>query len=329
MAHRPGALRGARAIAALGLLVVAAACSSGGGSDTAAPARIGILRAVTPPDQEPQQVLLAELAKAGYEGDRLTVHGKQQSEVYPDPADAEAVARRWAERGVDVILALSTSSAKAAAAGAPGTPILFLANDPVAAGLVKSERAPEGHLTGVTFRVPADRTLDVARRVVPGLHTVGLLYPSTDPAAASARENASRAAATLRITLRGAAFDTDAGVGPAVETLRAGGAQAILLANAPATVRSFPAIKAAARAARLPVIANTTADFALAVLSPDTNELYRQIARQLLLLLDGTAPSDIPVEDPAQFMLTVNATVAAELGIPVDERALSDATITR
>jgi len=293
------------------------------------PVRIGIIRAVTPPDQEPQRILLAELAKAGYEGDRLTVYGDDQSEVHPDPADAEAVARDWAKKGVDVILALSTGSARAAAEGAPDTPILFLANDPVAAGLLKSERAPEGHLTGVTFRVPADRTLDVARRVVPSLQTVGLLYPSNDPAADSARANASRAAASLRLSLQAAAFDSDATVPAAVETLRAGGAQTILLANAPTTVRSFPAVKAATSAARLPVIANTTADFALAVLSPDTSELYRQIARQLLRLFGGAAPADIPVEDPAHFTFTVNASVAAALGIELDESVLGSATIIR
>lgn len=330
--HGPrGSRRTAFAIAALALLAVAAGCSDGGNDDrqAAQPTRIGILRAVTPPDQEPQRVLLAELAKAGYKGDRLTVYADDQTDVHPDPADAEAVARSWEKQGVDIILALSTGSARAAAKGAPDTPILFLANDPVAAGLLKNERAPEGRLTGVTFRVPADRTLDVARRVIPALNTIGLLYPSKDPAADSARENASRAAATLRLTLNGAAFDSDDGVGPAIETLRAGGAQTILLANAPTTVRSFPAIKAAAAAARLPVIANTTAEFALAVLSPDTNELYRQIARQLLRLLDGASPSDVPVEDPAQFVLTVNAAVAQSLGIVLDERALADATIIR
>ena len=307
-----------------------AACGRDGSeSDQPEPARratIGILRAVVAPDPVPNRTFLKELGVAGYQsGKGLTVLGADPNEVHPDPAEAQRLATEWASQGADVIVALSSTGAKAAAAGAPSTPILFLSNDPTAVGLIKDERHPEGNLTGATFRVPADRTLDAVRRVFPGVKHVGVLFPSNDASAAPGRDQMIHAAAALGIELTTAGFGSDAEVPPAVSTLRTAGVEVLALANAPTTVRSFPAIKAATQEANLPVVANTTADFAVAVLEPDVNELYRQMARQLVRLLSGSKPADVPVEDPGRFRFVVNLAVAANHGVQIEQRVIDTA----
>lgn len=279
---------------------------------------VAVLRAVQSAEPQNVEIFFAELAGAGFvEGRNLRVLGADPAEVHPDPAEAESVARAWAAERLDLVLALSSASALAAARGAPQAKVLFLSNDPIAAGLVTNERRPQGQLTGATFRIPPDRTLDVARRAVPGASKLGVLFPSADAAAAPVRDGLVRAGAALGLDVVARGFAADAEVAGAVEELRALGVACVLLANAPAIVRAYPAIAPALAAAALPAVANTTADFALAVLEPDTGELYRQMGRQAVRLLRGAAVSEVPVEDPGRFRLTVNLAVAARLGVAV------------
>jgi len=277
---------------------------------------IGVLRAVRSPEPQNIETFLGELAAGGFvQGRNLRVRGADPNEVHGDPLEAEAVVRGWAADGLDLVLALSSSGALAAARAAPAVKVLFLSNDPKAVGLVADERRPEANLTGATFRVPADRTLDLARQLLPGATSAGLLFPTDDPAAAPVLEAAVRGAAALGIRLATSGFGSAEEVAGAVARLRTEKVEALLLANAPTTVRNYPAITAALAGASPPVLANTAADFALAVLEPNTTELYHQMGRQAVRLLKGSPVSEVPVEDPARFRLTVNLRVAAGLGI--------------
>lgn len=309
----------------LALLALAAGCARG--TEMPEPKRIAFLRAV-PSGNTTEPLIVEQLRDVGYtKGRNLTVLGDQLDDAYPDPADAERVLRGWLEEGpIDLIVALSTGSATVAREVAPETPILFLVNDPKAVGLVEDELAPEGQLTGVTFRVPTDRTLDLARRAVPDLDTLGLAYPAGDPAAEAHRAVVEEVAGDLGITLLQASFEAGS-VGDAVDQLVAQGVDALLLSTSPAAIRVFPEIGEAVRRHDLPTISNThLADFALLALYPDYEEIGRQLGRQAARVLTGTSASAIPVEDPRRFQIDVNLGVARSLGITIPEDLQQEAT---
>lgn len=297
-------------------LAAATLAACGGDGDDAAPDRtIAFLRAVGDTDTAPSE-LLAELADAGWiEGENLTVLAADPDEAYATADEATAAVEGWVEDGVDLVVALSSSGAAVADEAAPDVPVLFLSTDPTATGLVSDERSPEGHLTGGTFRVPADRTLDVTLRALGRIDRLGLLWPSEDPAAGPVVDDVQRAGGSLDIEIVDRSFTDATDAAAAVEALAAEGVQAVLLANAPSTVRAFDAIKPALAVARLPAIANTTNDFAVVTLQPDTDELYRQLGRQAVRILGGTPVADVPVEDPAGYRITVDRAAAARLGI--------------
>jgi putative ABC transport system substrate-binding protein len=294
------------------------------------PVTVAILRAVRSTEPGNVEAFFAELDHGGFTvGKNLTVIGADPAEVHPDPADAESTVRGWAKNRLDLVVALSSSGAMAASRAAPGTKVLFLSNDPMAVGLVKDERRPEGHLTGATFRVPADRTLDVARQVIPGLQRVGLLYPPADPAAAPVVAATTKAAANLGLEVSAGPFSTTDEIDSVMQGLRDQGIGCLILANSPTTVRSYPAITAALARQPLPVVTNTDADFALVVLEPDARELYRQMGRQAVRLLHGSLVSQVPVEDPAGFRFVLNLGVADRLGLQIspDVERKADAVV--
>src|SRR5688500_10775142 len=112
-------------------------------------------------------LLVIALVACGHDADEARTIGllrtssiaaEDQEAVCAEEELADAVEELVAD-GADLLVALSTTAAKAAMAGAEDVPILVLANDPVASGLVVEPRAPTGSVTGIAFRVPADRTI--------------------------------------------------------------------------------------------------------------------------------------------------------------------------
>lgn len=268
------------------------------------------------PDED-HDVLVGELRDRGWGVAELRLLPSTPDELYPDVDAAGAALDRWVADGVDVVIAFSTAFAQLVAERAPEVKGLFLVNDPVAAGLVDDPRRPAGSITGVTFRTPADRTLDLARRTLGPLRRLGYLFPVGDPGVAGHRASVETAAAAFDLEVVAASFDGVEGVPEAVDQLAAADVDAVLLANATGTFRAVEALGTALDAAGLPTIANTdVATFAVLVVTPDGAEVRRQLARQAARLLAGAEVASVPVEDPRKFVVILNRTKAEALGLP-------------
>jgi putative tryptophan/tyrosine transport system substrate-binding protein len=313
------------------MLVLVAASAACGSDDAAGNVdrpghRVAFLRAVA--GEGPMEAtMLDELRLAGFApGRNLDIIGGEPEVAYPDPDEAREVASRWEAEGVDLIVAFSSSGAEVARDAAPDTDVLFVSNDPTSAGLIADEQQPEGRLTGVTFRVPADRTLDLAGRIVPELGTLGLTYPAEDPEGAAHREAIRSAADAMGMILLIETFDDPAELDDAVAALAEDGAQVLIVSNSPLVSALLAEMEAAAAAHGLPTVANTTlVDFAVLSLAPDVEELGRQLGRQAARLLSGSPPSAVPVEDPRRFQLTLNETAAAAAGLELPDDVVWEA----
>lgn len=310
----------------VGSLVLAGALLAACGGDDGKPDRTIAFVRTTAVAPESQAALLDELEQAGWEvGDNLTVLNADPSSGVEDAGEAAALTAGFVDDGVDVVISLSTTAALGALEATHEVPIVALSNDPVASGLTLDPRAPEGNVTGVAFRVPADRTIDVARQLVGGDPTIGLLHPSDDPGAMPVVEEMLEAAASLDVTLVDESWRGDDAAG-AVDRLAAAEVDVLIAVSSPTTVRAFPVIEDRTRAAGIPVVANTnSAEFAVIVLAPESNGAYRQVARQVIRLLEGKDVHEIPVEDPGAFHLLARTSVAEDLGLTIPDDLLDQA----
>lgn len=308
------------------VLVLAASLVACGDDDGESERTIALLRS-SPVAEENQSAFLAELEGAGWRvGENLVVLDPDPDEVYEDAESGRAAVEGWLEEGVDLIYALSTVSGLTAKEAAPDVPVLVLANDPVASGIIADPRSPEGNVTGVAFRVPPDRTLDVARQMGRDITTIGFLWPGDDVGAEPVRDGLVEAADALGVELVDESFVGSDEVAVAVDAMVERGVQVVVLANASATVRAFDAIEAATTAARLPVLGNIESNpFATVILAPDLEAAYRQVGRQAVRLLGGTDVADVPLEEPGVFRLTVRPSQAERVGVELPEELLAQA----
>lgn len=274
---------------------------------------VGLLRVI--PDED-QPAFVAELRAQGWAG--VEVRPTDPAAATPDVDAARAELEEWLRADVDLIVASSTPYAALAAEVAPSVPVLFLVNDPVAAGLVDDRDEPEGNLTGVTFRTPADRTLDLTAEVLGRpLQRVGYLAPEDDPAVAGHRAGVVAAAEELGIDVVEATYDSPEGVPAAVAELEAASVDVVYLASANGTAAAREDLERELDRARLPVVASADfIDFALVIVAPDSVEVRRQLARQAARILSGADLSAVPVEDPRRFVTIVDRGAAARLGLP-------------
>lgn len=313
-----------RRVLLVGLLLPASslvAC----GDDPEAERAIAFLR-TSPIAPESQESLLDALDDAGWRvGDNLTLLNEDPEAVFAEDELADAVDGLVAD-GADLLIALSTAAASAAMDSDDDVPVLVVANDPVASGLVVEPRTPVGVVTGIAFHVPADRTIDLARQLVGDEGVLGLLHPDDDRAAAPVVDDMGDAAAALGVRLVDERFIGEDGARDAIGRLVQAGVDAIILVNAPGTIAAHEAIEEATVAARLPTIANTNVNrFAVVVLAPDNVVAFRQLGRQAARLLDGAEVDEVPLEEPGEFNLIVRAGVADRLGIELPDELLEQA----
>ncbi len=91
------------------------------------------------------------------------------------------IATKFVNDEVDLILAIATPAAQAAAQATRDIPILVTAvTDPAASGLVASNDAPGGNVSGTSDMNPVEEQARLLTQLVPDAKTVGIMYHSSE-----------------------------------------------------------------------------------------------------------------------------------------------------
>jgi putative tryptophan/tyrosine transport system substrate-binding protein len=285
--------------------------------------RVGVLAPYPRTDVE-TQAHHAVLRKA------LSEHGWRQGEnVVIDTRGADgdvgrlaAVAGELAATQPDVVLMRSTAGTRALLARTRTIPIVFVVvSDPVGDGFVRSMARPDSNVTGFTNveASVAGKWLEMLRELKPGLSRVALVFGRrTAPGGGEHYLRLVQAAAdALAVAVVPVPIENGDDVERQLEAFgREPGGIVVLPDATTSSYRSF--IVAAASRARLPAIypfRNFVSDGGLISYGIDISDIYRRAASYVDRILRGASPSDLPVQAPTKFELTVNARTAQALGL--------------
>jgi putative ABC transport system substrate-binding protein len=233
----------------------------------------------------------------------------------------------------DVVVCETTPTLKAVADQTSTIPIVFISvTDPISNGFVTDLARPGGNITGFTNFEPTmgGKWIELLKKIAPASRRVGIIFnPTTAPGGGGfVLKSVAESAPALGVELLPFAVHNDEDIERAVTGLgrEPGGALIIMLDVFTAMHR--PAIIAQAAASRVPTIFPWrfgATDGGLASYGVDVADLHRRAADYVDRILKGTAPKDLPVQQPTKFELVINLKTARTLGIEVSPMLLATA----
>lgn len=293
----------------------------------AAPLRIGVTQIVEHPALDAaRQGFIDRMAELGFVPGVNVIYDIQSAQG--DQGTALTIAQKFAADRVDLVLAIATPTAQAAAQVIRDIPILITAvTDPVSAGLVESIERPGTNVTGTSDLTPVRAQLELLKALVPGVRRVGVLYNAGEVNSVVQVALAREAAADLGFEMVEATVVNSAEVLQAAQSL-VGRVDALYLPTDNTVVSAIESVIFVAERVRLPLIAGEDLSVergALATVGLDYYQLGRQTADIAFRVLQGEDPAEIPIQYQEEISLVVNVSAAARMGVVIPEELLQKA----
>jgi putative ABC transport system substrate-binding protein len=264
---------------------------------------------------------------AGFvDGGNLQVVG--EFGVTPDRADAVAAAAVKARP--DAIFTAGPVWTRAAQRATKTIPIDTYSGDLVAEHLVASLAHPGGNTTGVSILAPEldGKRLDFLIETLPGTRRIAALV-DRDLRSPPQLQALAEVAVSRGVTLSIHRVDRTEDIISAIDAARAAGAQALNVLGGPLVFINHTRIIEYVARIRLPAIYDVPEwvdQGGLVAYGPRVATLTRQIiAPQLIKLLRGAKPADVPVERPTIVELAFNLETAKALDLEVPPNFLTRA----
>src|SRR5690625_2008594 len=207
----------ATAMAAVGSILAVSACSGGGdgGGGEEDSFKIGISQLV----QHPALDAASDGFKKSFEDAGVEVEWDEQN-AQGEQANATSIAQTFANGDFDLVLAVATPAAQAAAQAITNVPVLFTAvTDAEEAGLVDTNDKPGGNVTGTSDLNPVDEQLQLVKEVKPDAETVGIVYSSGEVNSQVQVDLAKESAKELGIEIKEATIANSSELAQAVNSL--------------------------------------------------------------------------------------------------------------
>ncbi len=269
-----------------------------------------------------------ELKEQGWQAGKNLKYQYQSAQG--NAATAGQIVRKFIGDKVDVIVAIATPSAQAAAAATSSVPIVFSAvTDPVAAKLVKDNKAPGGNVTGVSDRLPLAPQVDLMLKVVPAARRVGIVYSPGEVNSTILIKELKETLAQRGMALVSAAAPRTVDVPGATKSL-VGKVDLIYSSTDNNVVSAYESMVRVAAEAKLPMIAADTSSIkrgAVAALGMNYYDMGRQTGKMVVRILKGEKPGSIAVEEGHTTMLELNAKAAREQGATLSPALLKEGKV--
>jgi putative ABC transport system substrate-binding protein len=232
---------------------------------------------------------------------------------------------------VDIIVTFSTPGCLAAKRATTTIPIVFAASsDPLSTGIVTSLGHPGGNITGLSVMATelSAKRLELLQMVVPSIHSIAVLWDSSNPGTALRVRETRLAAEQLNVAfLDSGARDLD-GLEASFAALSRQRPEALLVTAEPFTRRHRDRILDFTMKNRIPTIYEDSGFVragGLISYGPNIPSLFHSAAGYVDKILKGARPADLPVEQPTKFLLIINVRTAKALNLEIPPTLLARA----
>lgn len=242
------------------------------------------------------------------------------------------LARKFLQQKVNVIVATGNVETEIAKKVAQDVPIVFMpASDPITAGFVKSFVRPGTNLTGISLIRDFDfygKQLEIFREVIPSLTKVAVLYDARDGESVYEKglQRLKRVASNFAIAVKDMPVRE---IGDAEKNMASLSKKSVdgvfvicssLFGSGPGAVITLATQK------KLPLFGcDWVSQGSLASLTLDFYQIGRRGSWYVEQILNGAKPSELPVEVPQKYELTINLETAKKIGIKVSPEILQQA----
>jgi putative ABC transport system substrate-binding protein len=292
-----------------------------------APRRVVLLSAASDPADR-VGALREQLSALGYVEGRNIRIDIRSAEGHLDrlPALAEGLVR---EGGIDAILAESTPAAVAARRATQTIPIVAIVGvDPVESGLVSSFAHPGGNVTGVAILADEAnaKRVELLRELAPSAIRLAAVMAISGQGTLnvdSVRESGRKLGFAVELIV----VDLDRlpeSLGPSVVT---GFDAFVFVPDVVLTARRNEIIKFIAPTKKPAIFPgrNWVDSGGWMSYGPDLRDATREWASQLVRVLKGEQPKDLPFERPTKFEFRINLRTAQAMGIEIPPALLARA----
>ncbi|MGM0472121.1 MAG: ABC transporter substrate-binding protein [Bacillota bacterium] len=309
------------------LILVTVGCTQQSSQESDQQLKIGIIQIVEHPAlDDARQGFIDTLAEAGYERGTDVVYDYQNAQG--DMSTAQTIANSFSQQDLDLILAIATPAAQAAANKIQDTPILITAvTDPKSAGLVDNIEQPGGNLTGTSDLTPVGRQLELFNKLDREVEKVGILYNSGETNSVFLKDLAQKKAEELGLELVEAPVTSSSEVYQTAQSL-VGRVDGIYVPTDNTIVSSIQSVIKVTNANNLPLIVADNSSVkagALATLGIDYYKLGAQTGEMAEQIINGTEPGQMGIERIEEADLIINQEAAEKMEIDLPQSLIDKA----
>ena len=248
-------------------------------------------------------------------------------------ADIGAMAKELVAARCDVIVVAGTHMALAVKQVTSSVPIvMYLSGWPVEGGLVASYARPGGNITGLSTYGGSEKLwtkfMSLTAEMLPSLREIGVLWDYVAPLFLEKEVEygvgeLTRAAELLKVRSRTWAIHKQADMEEALKAIAGAPMQAVFATSGPfiSQPQNWQRISEIAMRRRLPVVCDiagsTFRNIGLLAYSVNWHDAAKRCASFVDRILRGAKPGELPIEQPTNFELVLNAGRAKAIGLAI------------
>ncbi|MCP1226096.1 ABC transporter substrate-binding protein [Sebaldella sp. S0638] len=238
----------------------------------------------------------------------------------------QLIAKQFAEDKKDLIFAIATPSAQAAATATDTIPVVFASvSDPKGAGLTN-----KANVTGTSGLPEIEKNLELLKKIFPNVKKVGIIYNTSEQNSVFQVEIAEQAGKKLGIEVLAEGVTSAPEFMAALEKLSRD-IDVFFAIQDNTLSSSFPALLEKMNALKIPIFgANAVYTDRGALISQGTTDYdigYRAGEMAAAILKGEKTPKDIPIEVVQKPKITINKKNMELLGIKIPDEVVKEASI--